>query len=59
MDNIKTTNARNLVKKGNYDTKIGEIEKRILDHDHGKYITTQEFNKFTADNFAERLKQIQ
>ena len=36
-------------------TKIGEIEKKILDHDHSKCITTQEFNKLTADNFAARL----
>ena len=33
------------------------IEKKILDHDHDKYITTQEFNKLTADNFAARLVQ--
>ena len=25
------------------------------DHDHGKYITTQEFNKLTAENFTARL----
>ena len=25
--------------------------------DHSKYITTQEFNKFTEWNFAARLKQ--
>ena len=30
---------------------------KITDHDHDKYITTQEFNKLTADNFAARLKQ--
>ena len=32
-------------------------QKIILDHDHSKYISTQEFNKFTADNFAARLAQ--
>ena len=26
-----------------------------MDHNHDKYITTQEFNKLTAENFAARL----
>ena len=54
---IKTTDISDLDKKADYDTKISEIEKKILDDDHGEYITTQEFNKSTADNFAARLKQ--
>ena len=34
------------------------IEKKILDHDHNnKYITSQEFNRLTAENFAARLKK--
>ena len=37
--------------------KTSEIEKRITDYDHDKYITTPEFNKFTAKNFAARLAQ--
>ena len=45
------------LKKTDYNTKINKIEKRITHHDHGKYITTQEFNKLTVDNFAARLKQ--
>ena len=28
------------------------------DHDHDKYITTQEFNKLTWEKFAVRLKQV-
>ena len=44
-----------LVKKPDHDTDIGETEKKILDHD--KYITAQEFNKLTADNFHARLKE--
>ena len=32
--------------------------KKIADHHHDKYITTPEFNKLTAENFAARLKQI-
>ena len=45
----------NLVKE--YDTKISEIEKKISDHDHDKYITTPEFDKLTAENFATKLAQ--
>ena len=29
----------------------------MLDHVHDKYITTQEFNKLTVENFAAKLKQ--
>ena len=36
-------------------TKISEIENKISNS--FKYITTQEFNKLTAENFAARLKQ--
>ena len=31
-------------------------KKKNTDHDHGKCITAQEFNKLMADNFADRLK---
>ena len=37
------------------NTKISEVENEIPDH--GKYITTQEFNKLTAENFAGILTQ--
>ena len=40
-----------------YNTRIFEIENKILDHDHDKFITTQEFSKLTADSFAARLAQ--
>ena len=31
-----------LIEKGDYDTKVDEIEKKITDHDHSnKYFTTQ------------------
>ena len=42
-------------KKTDYNTKINEIEKKITDHNHDKYITTPEFNKLTSQNFAARL----
>ena len=47
----------NLVKKTDYNTKINEIEKKITDHDYDKYITTPEFNKLAAENFAATLAQ--
>ena len=31
--------------------------KIAADNDHDKYITTQEFNKSTSENFATRLAQ--
>ena len=37
--------------------KVNEIEKKIADNSHDKYITTPEFNKLTAENFAARLVQ--
>ena len=52
---IQTIDTSDLVKKADYNTIIEDIEKIILDHD--KYITSNEFNKLTKDNFAERLKQ--
>ena len=45
------------LKKLYYNTKFDEIDKNILGHNYGKYITTEEFNKLTAYNFATRLPQ--
>ena len=39
-------------KKTDYNTNISETENKITDHDNDKYITTQEFNKLTTENFA-------
>ena len=39
---IQTTDTIDLVIKDDYKTKIREVEKKILHHDHDKYITTQE-----------------
>ena len=38
-----------------YNTKISDIEKKIIDHNHDKYITTPEFNTMAADVFNARL----
>ena len=45
------------LKKAEYDTKITELEKKILDHNHDKHSTTQEFNQLTSENVSARLKQ--
>ena len=37
------------------NTKLSEVENKI--QENSEYITTQEFNKLTAENFAARLKQ--
>ena len=41
----KIPNVSNLVKKSDYNTRISETENKITtDHDHDKYITTQDFH---------------
>ena len=45
----KIPDVRSLVKKRNYDTKIGETQNKLTDHNHDKYITTPEVNTLTAD----------
>ena len=49
---IQTIDTSNLLKKADYNKTISEIDKRVLNHNHGKYITAQEFNKLTENNFA-------
>ena len=41
----KIPNASNLVRKTDYDIKVGKIEKKLTDHKHDEYITITEFNK--------------
>ena len=44
----------NLVKKTDYDTKISDLEKKLTDYNHDKYITTPEFNALAASVFNAR-----
>ena len=46
-----------LVKKTDYDTKISELEKKLTDHNHDKYITTPDFNTLAASVLNARLAQ--
>ena len=53
----KIPSVSSLVKKTDYDTKISELEKKLTDHNHDKYITTPEFNTLAACVFNSRLAQ--
>ena len=46
-----------LVKKPDYNTKFSEIENKVRDNNHDKYITTPEFNNLAAGVFTARLEQ--
>ena len=51
----KIPNVSNLVNKTDYNTKVTEIENKFNNHNHDKYIDSQEFNKLTADVFNARI----
>ena len=53
----KIPSVSSLVKKTDYDTKISELEKKLTDHNHDKYITTPEFNTLEGDVFNARLAE--
>ena len=53
----KKSSVSNLVKKTEYDTKITDVENKLDNHNHDKYIDTSEFNKLAADVFNARLAQ--
>ena len=44
-----------MVKKTDYNTKVTEIENKLNNHNHDKYINTSEFNKLAADVFNARI----
>ena len=46
----------NLVNKTDYNTKVADIENKLTNHNHDKYIDTQEFNKLAAV-FLARIAQ--
>ena len=47
----KIPDVSSLVKKTDHNTKISEIENKVNDHNHDKYITTPEFNTLAAGVF--------
>ena len=46
-----------MLKKTDYNTKITEIDNKLNNHNHDKYIDTSEFNKIAADVFNARIAQ--
>ena len=58
MDN-KISSVSSLVKiKTDYDTKISELEKKLTDNNHDKYITTPGFSILAASIFNATLAQV-
>ena len=53
----KMPSVSNLVNKPNCSTKITEIENKLNNHNHDKYITTPELNTLAANVFNARLAQ--
>ena len=51
----KISSDSNLVNKTDYNTKVSEIENKLSNHNHDKYITTQEFNELATDAFDARI----
>ena len=55
---MKIPNPSNLVKKKtDYNNKVTEIEKKITDHNHDKYIDTSKFNTLATNFFNARIAQ--
>ena len=55
----KIPSVNSLIIKTDYGTKINEIENKLTDHNHGKCITTPEFNTLAADVFNTRVVQAE
>ena len=53
----KIPDANNLVKKTDYNAKVTEIENKLTNHYHDKYIDTSEFNTLADNVFNARLAQ--
>ena len=47
----KISSVSNLVKKTDYNTETTDIENKLNNHNHDKYIDTSEFNKLAIDVF--------
>ena len=51
----KIPSISGLVKKTDYHTKMTDIENKLNNHNHDKYVPTSEFNTLAADVFNARL----
>ena len=54
----KIPSISGLVKKTDDNTKITDIENKVNNHNHDKYVATSEFNTLAADVFNARLAQV-
>ena len=53
----KIPDITNLVKKIDCNTKITDIENKLSNHNHDKYIDTSELNKLAADAFNAKIAE--
>ena len=53
----KIPSTSKLVKKADYNTKVTDIKNKLNNHNHGKYITTREFNILVRGVFNARTAQ--
>ena len=53
----KIPSISGLVKKTDYNTNITDIENKLNNHNHDKYVATSEFNTLAANIFNARLAQ--
>ena len=51
----KIPDISGLVKKTDYNTTITDIENKLNNHNHDKYVATSEFNTLAANVFNARL----
>ena len=53
----KIPSIKGLVKKTDYNTKVTDVENKLNNHNHDKYVATSEFNTLAANVFNARLAQ--
>ena len=53
----KIPSINGLVKKTDYNTEITDVENKLNNHNHDKYVATSEFNTLAANVFNARLAQ--
>ena len=51
-------NVSKLVNKTDYNTNVTEIENKLTNHNHDKYIANSKFNKLAPDVFNAKLAQV-
>ena len=57
MTTVDIPSFSGLVKKTDFNTKITDIENKLNNHNHDKYVATSEFNTLVVNVFNSRLAQ--